>query len=779
MGKSLVIVESPAKAQTLRKYLVSDFLVEASVGHIRDLPPKEIGVDVDNDFKPTYELIRGKGTVVKKIKDAAKKVETVYLAPDPDREGEAIAWHIAQEIGKLNKNVYRILIHEITRKGVAQALATPLDLDHSKFESQQARRILDRLVGYKISPLLWTKVRRGLSAGRVQSVAVRMIVDREREIESFKPEEYWNISARLSGELPPPFTARLATINGRKEKVTNGEQAAAIAAESSSGTFKVASVVRKERKRSAAPAFTTAKLQQEAARQLRFTTRKTMQLAQRLYEGIDLGTEGATGLITYMRTDSTRLSDDAVSMARTFIKDQFGSEYLPAKPNVYKNKKNAQDAHEAIRPTSVEWTPEKVRRWLEPDAYKLYRLIFNKFIACQMKPTVYNMTTVDIECGKLGYRAVGSVMKFPGYLAVWGITDGSNSGKGNREEQPDDETGQDNNNEDTPCTLPPLEEGQTLTLGGIDTEQKFTEPPPRFNEASLVKELEDKGIGRPSTYASIISTIQDKKYVEKQDGKFLPSELGLLVTDLLVQSFPDIVGIEFTAHMEDDLDRVEEGQVDWLAMLREFYGPFAETLEKAREDMRNMKRAEEATDIKCEKCGNPMVIKWGKNGYFLACSGYPKCKNTKEIEKSATGEVEVKEEEVAKEPCPSCGGKMVYKNSKFGRFLACTNYPDCKGKRPIMTGVACPADGCNGQLVEKTSHRGKVFYSCDQYPQCTYALWDKPVPKKCPDCGNPFMVLRQPKRSGRTSKTAAATNNEQSTKLVCPVPECGHIHNKD
>ncbi|RMH36259.1 MAG: type I DNA topoisomerase [Deltaproteobacteria bacterium] len=738
---ALVVVESPAKARTINKYLGSGYTVKASVGHVKDLPKSKLGVDIDAGFEPEYVVMRDKKKVISDIRKAAKTAEVVYLAPDPDREGEAIAWHIAEEVRPVNPNVRRVLFNEITKKGITEALQHPTELNVHKTEAQQARRVLDRLVGYQISPLLWKKVRRGLSAGRVQSVAVRIIVEREREIAAFVPEEYWTVEAECRGPQPPPFAAKVVLVDGDKAEPKTQADAEAIVAELEAGRATVAKVERKERKRRPPAPFITSKLQQDAARKLRFTAKRTMALAQRLYEGLDLGEEGPVGLITYMRTDSVRLSDDAVAMARAYIGERFGADYLPAKPNQYKNKKSAQDAHEAIRPTSTAYPPERVEALLRASGdreagalVKLYTLIWNRFIASQMAPAVYDQTSVDIARGRAVVRATGQVMKFPGFTAVY------------TEQLTDDEAAEKQAEADR--LLPPLSVGDSVELVAIRPEQHFTQPPPRFTEASLVKELEEDGIGRPSTYASILSTIVDRGYVEKRDGRFYPTELGTLVNDLLVDAFPDILNTQFTAQMEENLDRVEDGEVDWRTVLGEFYRPFSTDLVKAEQTMRDVKREEIATEFTCEQCGEPMVVKWGRNGSFLACKGYPECRNTKEIERQADGSFEIVPEEETDEVCDACGAPMRVKRGKYGAFLACSRYPDCKTTKPISLGVDCPKPDCDGFLTEKRSRRGKVFYGCSNYAKtgCDFVSWDRPVPEPCPQCGAKFVVRKQTRR---------------------------------
>ena len=754
---ALVIVESPAKAKTIKKYLGSGYTVKASVGHVKDLPKKKMGIDIEHGFQPEYVVIDGKKKVLAEIMEAARHAQRVLLAPDPDREGEAIAWHIAEEVRDANPNIQRVLFNEITKKAINEAIGKPMELDVKKFESQQARRVLDRLVGYQISPVLWTKVRRGLSAGRVQSVAVRLVVERESEITAFKPEEYWTVEALVEGKSPPPFTAKVAKLDGKKVDLTNEGGAREVVDIINSAAMTVAGVERKERRKNPPPPFITSKLQQEASSKLRFSPKRTMGLAQRLYEGVEVGDDGLVGLITYMRTDSTRLSDDAVGDARGFITEKYGANFLPAEPVVYKSKKGAQDAHEAIRPTSLKYDPESVRAaWAggkgggrdereSEDLLKLYTLIWNRFVACQMVAAVFDQTSIDIAAGRVELRASGQVMKFPGFLSVYAETveDAAN----------EDETG---------AALPDVHEGEPIRLVELKPEQHFTQPPPRFSEATLVKELEEKGIGRPSTYAAILSTIQDRGYVEKKEGRLHPTELGVMVNGLLVKSFPDIVSTDFTAQMEERLDLVEDGQFDWVKLLDGFYGPFKKDLEKAKIEMRDIKREEKATDQVCEKCGKPMVIKWGRNGHFLACSGYPDCRNTKEFTQNADGSLTiVATTRPSDQVCPTCGSPMLIKRGRFGEFLACSRYPDCKTTSPISLGVDCPKEGCGGYLTEKRSRRGKVFFGCSNYSktQCDFVSWDRPLPQPCPKCGAKFVVQKVSKAG---------------TRIRCLKEDCGY-----
>jgi len=785
--KSLVIVESPAKATTINKYLGKDYVVKASLGHVKDLPKSKLGVDPDNDFQPIYEQIKGKEKVIKELKTAAKTAGRILLAADPDREGEAICQHLKEILEDENKSeIYRVLFNEITPKAIKYAVENPGRINQKVVDAQQARRILDRLVGYQISPLLWDKVRRGISAGRVQTVALRLIVEREREVLAFKPEEYWSITARLEGHQPPPFDAKLAKIKGKTAEVRNQEEADHILKNLEDAAFNVESVVTKEKKRYPVPPFTTSKLQQEAARKLRFTVKKTMMLAQRLYEGIELGgEEGRIGLITYMRTDSARISDEAMEMVRSYVSDVYTGPYLPEKPVIYKSKKDAQDAHEAIRPTFVGRTPEDLKGFLSEDEFKLYRLIWTRFVASQMNPAVYDQTSVEILAKDYMFRASGRVQKFDGFLKVY-------------EETKDEDVATPEDEED--ITLPTLTQGEALHSLGITPKQHFTEPPPRFTEASLVKALEEKGIGRPSTYATILTTIQDREYVQKDQGKFRPTELGTVVTDMLVRHFEDIFDVQYTARMEEELDEVEEGKLTWVEALDEFYKKFQKDLKKASKNMENLKTQEIPTDQVCEKCGSPMVQKWGQFGSFLACSAYPECKNTKEIAKEETPEAkENAGAEAEPEPCENCGRPMALKRGRFGQFLACTGYPECKTTRKIASGggapkkpdvlldevcpqckeaklvvkdgrfglftscsnypkckyikpktigVPCPKSGCGGELIERRSKRGKVFYGCSKYPDCDFVLWNKPVPEQCPSCGAPYLIEKTTKREG-------------------------------
>ncbi|MDI7260661.1 MAG: type I DNA topoisomerase [Thermodesulfobacteriota bacterium] len=728
MTKGMIVVESPTKVKTLQKFLGDDYLIKASVGHIKDLPEGELGVDLEKDFQPQYVTISGKAKVLRELKKASKEVKNIYLGPDPDREGEAIAWHIAEEIDNKGKNIYRVLFNEITKNAVLEALKHPGKLQQSKFEAQQARRILDRLVGYQVSPILWEKVRRGLSAGRVQSVAVRIVCEREREIQNFVPEEYWSLTATLRGkDSPISFDARLVKWKGKKVGLANESEALAMKKRLESVPYTVSKIVQQEKKRHPLPPFITSRLQQEASRKLSFTAYKTMRIAQKLYEGVDLGEMGTVGLITYMRTDSPRVSSEAVHQVRGWIKTRFGESYLPSKPNIYKSRKGAQDAHEAIRPTSIDLDPDQMKSILDKDQWALYKLIWDRFVASQMASAVFLQTTVEIKASEGIFTAAGSVPVFLGFMALYVESEDNHISAGKQSEGEEKK-------------LPRLSEGEVLELLGLTPRQHFTQPPFRFSEATLIKELEEKGIGRPSTYAAILSTIKGKGYVGMEKGKFYPTELGYLVNDLLVVNFPDILNIEFTALMEENLDKIEEGEKGWVETLKEFYTPFEKDLEMAKVSMRDVKREQIPTDALCEQCGSKMVKRWGKRGYFLACSSYPECRYTREVEENS--EPQKVETDVR---CEKCGSPMVIKNGKFGRFLACSNYPTCKFTQSLNTGVHCSQEGCDGMLVERRTRKGRTFYSCTNYPQCTFALWDKPIPEKCPQCDAPFLVEKQGK----------------------------------
>jgi DNA topoisomerase-1 len=727
-----MVVESPTKAKTLGKFLGSDFTVRATVGHIKDLPENDLGIDIEHDFRPQYGVIHGKQKILHELKRASKEVAKIYLAPDPDREGEAIAWHIREVLNGKDRRFYRVLINELTHRGVLDAIRKAGELRQGLYEAQQARRILDRLVGYKISPLLWQEIRRGLSAGRVQSVGVRLVCEREREIWAFRPEEYWTIRANLkSRDHPESFKATLAKIRGRKPKISSREEAEKIVQNLEGAEFIVSKIDEKEKLRNPSPPFITSKLQQEASRRLRFSPKKTMRVAQDLYEGIELGDEGPVGLITYMRTDSPRISGEASREAHRFIGERYGKPYLPAKPNVYKSKKGAQEAHEAIRPTSLEYEPEKVSRYLTDDQRRLYRLIWDRFLASQMSPAVFLQKSVDIEAKDTVFNVTGSVQKFAGFMVVYAA---ERDGEGTSDEEK--------------VSVPPLKQGDILELlPPLEQDQHFTQPPPRFSESTLVRELEEKGIGRPSTYAAILSTIQERDYVRLDQGKFYPTELGFLVNDLLVKSFPSILSVEFTAKMEDVLDAIEEQKINWVEAMKDFYGRFSKSIERAESLIPQLKREITATPLLCSQCGSPMVIRWGRKGFFLACAAYPECRNTQDFGRNEQGEIVVQErQEESHETCPTCGSPMVTRKGRFGEFYACSQYPRCKTTKPKHLGFPCPREGCDGFIMERRSRRGRVFYGCTRYPQCTFVLWDKPLDYPCPECGAPFMTEKSTRR---------------------------------
>ena len=728
----LVIVESPAKAKTIGKYLGDDYEVTASMGHIRDLPASQLGIDVEHGYTPQYISIKGKEKLIKELKSKAKHADGVLLATDPDREGEAISWHLANILGLDPHEPNRVTFDEITKKGVKEGMAHPRAIDEDLFNAQQARRVLDRLVGYKLSPFLWRKVRRGLSAGRVQSVAVRLIDDREKEIENFKPDEYWNVDATL-GAGHKSFVARLATdANGKKLLPKSEAEARAIEKGLEGASYVVSELKRGKRAKQPTPAFITSTLQQEASRRLGFTATRTMRAAQTLYEGVDIAGHGMMGLITYMRTDSLRISDEAVAAAKEYIAGAYGEAYICPYKRTWKTKSAtaAQDAHEAIRPVDVTLTPEDVKPYLAPDQYQVYRLIWARFVASQMAAARFHDTTVTIDNGPVQWRSKGERMLFPGFLAVMP------RGK--------DEEG---------VELPALTKGETLKLNSLTKEQKFTQPSPRFTEASLVRELEELGIGRPSTYASIISTLQDRDYVTLEEKHFAPTDLGRVVCDRLREHFKTLMDVGFTAHMEELLDKVAEGQQDWVALLRNFNNDFDPTLLEAAKSMGKAK-TDTVTDIPGPECGKPLAVKFGKTGQFLACTGYPACRYTSNYTRDEQGQIHLQEkvkpefEKVG--TCPECGKDLVLKRSRTGsRFIACSGYPDCKHAEPYSTGVPCPREGCNGVLVEKSSKRGKIFYSCSNYPQCDYALWDWPIAEPCPECGSPLLVLKNTKAKGK------------------------------
>ncbi|OFZ21071.1 MAG: hypothetical protein A2X94_06995 [Bdellovibrionales bacterium GWB1_55_8] len=748
--KALVIVESPSKAKTIQKYLGREYIVKASVGHIKDLPKSKLGVDPDKGFEPDYQLIPTKTKVMAELKKASESVPLLYLATDPDREGEAIAWHINEELKARGKKVHRVLFNAITKPAILEAIANPQKLNADLYRAQQARRVLDRLVGYKISPLLWDKVKRGISAGRVQSVALRLVVDREAEIKAFKPEEYWKLEGSFSKD-GAEFKANLFKINGKDPELPNKAVMDDLLEGVKKANWAIHSIEQKERSRKPAAPFITSRLQQDASRKLGFSAKKTMTLAQRLYEGVDLGDMGTHGLITYMRTDSVRIEPGALQSVREFILQQYGKQYLPAEPNVYKSRKSAQEAHEAIRPTSLEFEPAKVQPHLEKDEFRLYQLIWNRFVASQMTPAIYDQTAIDImakdKSGReIQFRMTGSVMRFAGFSVVY--LEAAEEGDKSDEEALNE------------LKLPPLKEGDHVSPVSMNPTQHFTQPPPRYTDASLIRDLEEKGIGRPSTYATILSNLQDREYVEKREARYYPSELGTVVTDLLVASFPDILNAEFTAGMEDQLDDIEAGRAEYKKTLSTFWKPFKKTLEAAKKHMKDVKRQEVPTDIQCEKCSHTMMIKWGKLGSFLACSHYPECKNTQDFKKDDQGKIVIIPKEYTDKKCEKCSNPMIVKSGKFGKFLACSDYPNCKFTQAITLGIPCPE--CKiGELTQKQSRYRRIFYSCNRWPDCSFALWDKPIEKPCPQCGFALLTEKITKRAGLMHK--------------CPKKECGYI----
>lgn len=732
--KGLIIVESPTKAKTIKRFLSGDYEVMASVGHVKDLPKSKLGVDTDADFEPEFTIIRGKGKILKEMKSKAKTADAVYLASDPDREGEAISWHIAQELKGANTRIYRVMFHEITGKAVKNSLAKPGELSEDIYQSQLSRRILDRLVGYKMSPILWRAVARGLSAGRVQSVAVRLVVERERKIEAFEPKEYWVISAVLQNDKQETVEAKLVKINGKKHEIKTGEEAKKVVDELKETSAIVEKVTTKQQKRNPLPPFITSSLQQEAWRINHFPAAMTMRVAQHLYEGIDIRGDGPVGLITYMRTDSVRVSNEAVSRARVIIEKNFGSDYLPAKPRMYKNKRNAQDAHEAIRPADVGLTPDALKGVLSPEEFKVYSLIYNRFIASQMSSAIFEKTSVNFIAGPYELKTTGSVLIKDGFLKIYKVPFADESKK-----------------------IPVLKKGDKLGIIKVNPVQKFTQPPARYTDASLIKELEERGIGRPSTYATIVTTIRDRGYCEKIEGKFRPTELGRLVNDVLIGLFPHILDYDFTAKMENDLDLIEEGKKTRIELLKVFWADFDPILKEAVENARNLKTSVSKTSIKCEVCGKPMSIKWGRGGAFLACTGYPECKNTQNFKRDKNGKIVLEEKEDVGN-CPKCGKKLVVKTGRFGRFIACPGYPECDYRAPYVLPFSCPEEGCKGHLVERMSAKRKKYYTCDQYPDCKFSSFYEPVEKTCPSCGAPTLFKRKGKQP----------------KLICVRKGCGY-----
>ena len=733
MSKSLIIVESPAKVKTIRKFLGPEYMVEASVGHVRDLPSSSLGVDEDKGFAPHYQIIPGKEKVVSELKAAAEKVDTVYLAPDPDREGEAIAWHVEELLRDKAKDIKRIQFNEITKRAVLEALKHPRDVDRDLVHAQQARRILDRLVGYKISPLLWRTVKRGISAGRVQSVALRLIVDREGEREAFVPEEYWVFRALVQGSIGEEFRLNLVKHRGKKVAIGSLAEARALEEEVQGKPFDVTKVDSKLRERQPQPPFTTSTLQQAANQRLGYGAKRTMGIAQRLYEGIEMGDGNVTALITYMRTDSVRISDEAQAAAATYIREQFGDKYLPGEERVYKAKASAQDAHEAIRPVDVSLVPDMVRPSLTAEQYNLYKLIWCRFVASQMAQAVYRDTTITAECGETQWQTKGQCQVFDGWQKVL--------------------PGEKDN------LLPELEAGESLAVHAIEKEQKFTQPPARYSEASLVRTLEELGIGRPSTYATIISTLEDRGYVEKREKAFVPTELGRVVCRQLLENFAKLMDVHFTAQMEGALDKVAEGQEGWDELLSTFMDDFNPTLESADKNMKTVKGGME-TELRCPDCGEPLLIRFGKAGAFLACKAYPTCKYSSNFVRDEHGHLSIAPvQQIVVGICPQCGSDLVLKRSRTGsRFIACSGYPECHYAAPFSTHVKCPKCG-KGEIVEKSSKKGRIFYSCSTYPACDFSTWNEPVARECPECKSPYLVVRTTK---------------QGTVLACPNRECGY-----
>ncbi len=734
-AKKLVIVESPAKAKTINKILGKDYKVAASVGHVIDLPKSKFGVDLENGYQPQYTVIKGKNEIIKQLKKEAENASEVLLATDPDREGEAIAYLVAEKIKTVNPNIHRIEFNEITKPAVLKALENPREIDLNRVQAQQARRVMDRIVGYQVSPILWNTIYKGLSAGRVQSVALRLICEREAEIDAFTAVEYWSLTANLETNSQETFAAKLVkigkqTLDPNKFRIGSEGEAQEHYQKLLKETYTVADIRKEKVTKKAPPPFITSTLQQDASRRFSMSTARVMSTAQKLYEGINLGDKGNVGLITYMRTDSTRISSEALHFVRKYIEERYGADYLPAKPNFYRAKKSAQDAHEAIRPTyiSPEFEPQKLKPFLSAEQFKIYDLIWKRFVASQSKPAIGEKMTIDVSAGEYLFRASGEVITFPGWLAVYQL---------NQEENHDeDQSG-------LPENLPrKISKGERLALLELLLKQHFTKPPARYTESTLVKTLDKLGIGRPSTYAQIISTLLKRTYVEKEKRALLPTELGKTVNRLLVQHFPELFNVEFTAEMENELDKIEQHEASYQKTLDSFYFPFKERLEGVKGKVKEIKQSlQKPSEETCDLCGKPMVIKWGRNGQFLACSGFPECKNTKPLE----------EQEAPKETdekCEKCGSPMVIKRGRFGEFMACSRYPECKNTKPITTGVPCPEDGCSGQIVQRQSRRGKIFYSCSEYPKCKFALWNRPTPRKCPKCDYPLMEEKTTRKDG-------------------------------
>jgi DNA topoisomerase-1 len=742
--QSLIIVESPSKAKTINKFLGKEYHVSASIGHIIDLPKSRFGVNIDRGFEPEYIRIKGKEKIIKELRKTADNSEKIFLATDPDREGEAIAYHISTVLNGNKKNIKRIIFNEITKSAITRAIMDPREIDMAKVNSQQARRVLDRIVGYKVSPLLWKTIYRGLSAGRVQSVALRLICEREEEIRSFKPQEYWTIRILIQGETGEPFWAKLLKIrnqkNNRLEKaeIKSAEEVKSHLQRINQAKFILDSLEKSRIKKYAPPPFITSTLQQSAARIFRYSTSRIMKAAQRLYEGVDLPAKGSVGLITYMRTDSTRISNEAMAAVRTLIKKEFGSDYLPDKEIYYRSKKTAQDAHEAIRPTyfSDEYHPEIIKNYLSPDEYKIYNLIWKRFLACQMNPALFDKTIVEIIADDYLFRAEGELLAFDGYLKVYGASL--------------DKSGEDN--EDDEVVIPAgLREKEVLSLHRVEPKQNFTKPPAYYSESTLVKELDNLGIGRPSTYAQIITTVLSRKYIEKRENKLHATELGETVNTILISHFPNIFNVKFTAAMEEDLDKIASNTSTYVDTLNHFYLPFNQSMEKVDSLKEQIKsELQKETEIVCDLCGKPMIIRWGRNGRFMACTGYPACKNTKPLEESAP--------ELTEEVCDKCGNKMVIKNGRFGKFLACSNYPACKNTKPIPLGIKCPRESCIGDVIMRRTKKGRIFYGCSRYPDCNFISWFKPVNQKCSSCGNSYLVEKSSKVKGNFLQCPVCNN---------------------
>jgi DNA topoisomerase I len=737
MARNLLIVESPAKTRTLSRILGKDFNILATLGHIRDLPKSKLGIEPENNFSLDYQPIKGKDDILAELEKAARGADTVFLAPDPDREGEAIAWHVASQLENVTSaSLKRVTFNEITEPAVREAIANPRELNLNKVNAQQARRALDRLVGYTVSPFLWKTIARNLSAGRVQSVALRLVCEREAEITAFNPQEYWNLEVVLTSGKSRPFTARLHKVDGKtvvkagehgKSKITISSKAdmAELTNRLSDIILRVAEVTTTKRRRQPAPPFITSTLQQDAARKLGFSPKQTMSIAQSLYEGVDMGGDGPTGLITYMRTDSVRVSDQAIQAVRVYLQAEYGPEYVPSTPVKHGPKKTAQDAHEAIRPTYLDRPPQAVRKLLKRNEYRLYKLIWERFLASQMKPAEFEVTTATIDAATLTLRASAQKQVFDGFLKVY-------QESGDSDEQTDEATSR----------LPRLATGDTLAIKSLNPVQSFTKPPARFSEASLVRQLEKDGIGRPSTYASIISTLKDRRYVELIERRLQPTDLGDAVNRILVDNFPDLFNVSFTADMELQLDQVEAGDYDWVRLLADFYGPFMDTIADLGHRTAEIKRSlTEMTDETCDKCGQPMIIKWGRNGRFLACSAYPECRSTRPLP-------EEQERNKTNEICEKCGSPMIIKVGRFGRFMACSAYPECKNTKPVTLDMHCPKPGCSGKVIERQTRSKRLFYGCSNYPRCDFASWDLPVDKPCPVCGHDYMVLKNTKARG-------------------------------